>query len=111
MFRCARRPCLARVGETRELSITAFPGIDDELFGKIVAFVDRDEARDGSLSPADVLMIRGLIASDPNVRAVVDELRAVNSDLDTFLDDISTADVPHELVTMIQNDATRTRKP
>ena len=111
MLRRAQRPCVARVGETRELSITVLPGIDDELFRKIVAFVDREEGRDGSLSPADELMIRGLIARDPNVRAVVDELRAVNDDLDTFLDDISTADVPQELVTMIRNDAKRTRKP
>ena len=110
MLRRAQRPCVARVGETRELSITVFPGIDGELFGKLVAFVDHEEGRDGSLSPADVLMIRGLIASDPNVRAAVDELRAVNSDLDTFLDDISTADVPHELVTMIRKDATKRRK-
>jgi len=92
------------------LSMTAFPGIDDELFGKIVAFIDREEGRDGSLSPADELMIRGLIASDPNVSAVVDELRAVNDDLDTFLDDISTVEISHELVTMIRNDATKARK-
>ncbi len=102
---------MACVGETHELNITAFPGIDDELFGKIVAFVDREEGRDGSLSPADVLMIRGLIASDTNVCVVVDELRVVNSDLDAFLDDISTAEVPQELVTMIRNDATKSRKP
>ena len=99
------------VGEIRDFRMTAFPGIDDELFGKLVAFVDREEGRDGSLSPADVLMIRGLIARDTNVCAVVDELRAVNGDLDTFLDDISAADVPQELVTMIRNDATRKRKP
>ena len=110
MLQRAQRPGGARVNETRDFRMTALPGVDDELFGKIVAFVDHEEGRDGALSPADVLMFRGLIARDPHVRAVVDELRAVNDDLDTFLDDISTADVPQELVTMIRNDAMRKRK-
>ncbi|MGI9508801.1 MAG: hypothetical protein ACR2QJ_05575 [Geminicoccaceae bacterium] len=69
---------------------------------KIVAFVDREAGRDAPLTADDERMVRGLIESDPAVRALVDDLRATNAGLDTLLDDVAAIDVPDKLVALIR---------
>ena len=46
--------------------------------------------------------MRRLIAEDPAMRALADELRATNTGLDTLLDDVAAVEVPGRLVTLIQ---------
>jgi anti-sigma factor RsiW len=76
--------------------------ISDELAEKIVAFVDREAGRDAPLTADDEAMVRGLIAENPAVRALVEELRATNAGLDTLLDDVAAVDVPEGLVALIK---------
>jgi len=76
-------------------------GLSDEQAEKIVAFVDREAGRDAPLTADDEAMVRRLIADDPAVRQLVDELRATNTGLDTLLDDVAAVEVPERLVALI----------
>ncbi len=81
-------------------------GLSDEMAEKIVAFVDREAGRDAPLTADDEALVRRLIAEDPGARALVDELRATNTGLDTLLDDVAAVEVPERLVALIQGHGT-----
>ena len=81
-------------------------GLSDEMAEKIVAFVDREAGRDAPLTADDEALVRRMIAEDPAVRALVDELRATNTELDTLLDDVAAVEVPDRLVTLIRGHGT-----
>ena len=88
------------------MTLFADSGLSDEIAEKVVAFVDREAGRDAPLSAGDEAMIRRMIAENPSVRALVDELRATNAGLDTLLDDVAAVDVPDRLVALIQGHGT-----
>lgn len=77
-------------------------GLTDEMAEKIVAFVDREAGRDAPLTADDEAMVRRMIADDPTVRALADELRATNTGLDTLLDDVAAVEVPDRLTALIK---------
>lgn len=79
--------------------------ISDELAEKIVAYVDREAGRDAPLTADDEAMVRRLIEDNAAVRALVEELRATNTGLDTLLDDVAAVEVPEGLVALIQGHA------
>jgi len=77
-------------------------GVSDEMAEKIVAFVDREAGRDAPLTADDEAAVRRMIAEDPAIRALVDELRATNAGLDELLDDVAAVEVPERLVALIR---------
>ncbi len=81
-------------------------GLSDEMAEKIVAFVDREAGRDAPLTADDEALVRRMIAEDPAVRALAEELRATNTGLDTLLDDVAAVEVPDRLVALIRGHGT-----
>jgi len=79
--------------------------IPDELFGKIVTFVDGMTGCKVPLTEDKEAEVRRLIDEDPSVRALVEELRAANAQLDTMLDDVADVEVPDQLVALIRGHA------
>ena len=80
--------------------------IPDELFEKIVTFVDREADPNAPLSTDEEAEVRRLIKDDPSVKALVEELRAANAQLDTMFDDVAAVEVPDQLVALIRGHGT-----
>ena len=76
--------------------------IPDEFFEKIVTFVDGETGRKVPLTDDEEAEVRRLIDEDPSVKALVEELRAANAQLDTMLDDVAAVEVPDQLVALIR---------
>lgn len=80
-------------------------GISDELFEKIVAFIDREAGRDAPLTADDEAMVRNLLLNDADIRQLAEGLRTTNADLDGLLDDVGAVEVPAGLVSLIRGHA------
>ena len=83
------------------MTVTPEHGISQQLFDKVVAFIDREHGRDAPLSDSDKKMVCHLIKDDPAVRDLAEDLRAVNAGLDTLLDDVADVEVPADIVNLI----------
>lgn len=88
------------------MTLFADSGLSDEMAEKIVAFIDREAGRDAPLTADDEALVRRMIAEDPAVKALADELRATNAGLDTLLDDVAAVNVPDQLVALIRGHGT-----
>lgn len=77
--------------------------LSDELVEKVFAYVEREVGRDAPLSLEDEALVQEMLATRPDVRAMADELRALDTSLNTLFNDVDDVDVPDHIVQLIHD--------
>jgi anti-sigma factor RsiW len=80
----------------------ADPDTPEDLFEKILAYVEREAGRDAPLSFKDEKMVRELLLKDPAARALANEFRNVDTGLKAMFQALGRIPVSDDLMRRIQ---------